>query len=75
MTSYDDCGATNNANAYVTQAGEYTFFLGENVRDAKEIYSYYQEETVLFEQLKQVCAPKFDFTIMKADEIDGKTVL
>lgn len=75
LTSYDDCGATNNANAYVTQAGEYTFFLGENVRDAKEIYSYYQEETALFEQLKQVCAPKFDFTIMKADEIDGKTVL
>lgn len=75
LTSYDDCGATNNANAYVTQAGEYTFFLGENVRDAKEIYSYYQEETALFEQLKQVCAPKFDFTIMKADEIDGKIVL
>lgn len=75
LTSYDDCGATNNANAYVTEAGEYVFSLGKNAREVEPIYTYYQEKTELWQQLKQVCAPKFDFTIIRATKSDGKTVL
>ena len=75
LASYDDCGATNNANSYVIEAGEYDFYLGNSVRDAEKVHSYFHEETTLWEQLKQVCAPKYDFKIFKAEEIDGKTVL
>lgn len=76
LTSYDDCGATNNAESYVTQQGEYDFYIGNNVRNGEKVYSYYQEETEVWERLKQICAPKFDMRIMQArkDE-DGNTVL
>lgn len=75
LTSYDDCGATNNANSYVIEAGEYAFYLGNSVRDAEKAHSYFHEETTLWAQLKQVCAPKYDFKIFKAEEIDGEVVL
>lgn len=75
LTSYDDCGATNNANSYVIESGEYDFYIGNSVRDCEKAYSYFQEELLLWEQLKQVCAPKYDFRIFKAEEINGKITL
>ncbi|WP_454969772.1 glycoside hydrolase family 3 protein [Eubacterium sp.] len=75
LTSYDDCGSTNNASSYVTQKGEYDFYVGKNVRDTEKVFTYYQESTELWEQLKQVCAPKTDFLVWRAEEKQGNYFL
>lgn len=75
LTSYDDCGSTNNASSYVTQKGEYNFYVGKNVRDTEKVFTYYQESTELWEQLKQVCAPKTDFLVWRAEEKQGNYFL
>lgn len=75
LTSYDDCGSTNNASAYVTEKGEYDFYAGNNVRSAEKVFTYYQENTEVWEQLKQVCAPKSDFLVWRAEEKHGNYFL
>jgi len=75
LTSFDDCGSTNHAGAYVTEQGEYAFWLGKNVRENEKVFSYYQEETEVFVQHKQAAAPQEHFTVYHAEIIDGKTVL
>ena len=75
LTSYDDCGSTNNASAYVTEKGEYDFYAGSNVRSAEKVFTYYQENTQIWEQLKQVCAPKSDFLVWRAEEKHGNYFL
>ncbi len=74
LTSYDDCGDTGNAYAYVLEQGNYGFYLGNNVRDAESVYHYYQEETTVYEQLKQAAAPPQSFDILCAREEGGKRV-
>lgn len=75
LTSYDDCGSTNNASSYVTQKGEYDFYVGKNVREGEKVFTYYQENTEVWEQLKQVCAPKTDFLVWRAEEKHGNYFL
>lgn len=75
LTSYDDCGSTNNASSYVTQKGKYDFYVGKNVREAEKVFTYYQESTEVWEQLKQVCAPKSDFLVWRAEEKHGNYFL
>ncbi len=75
LTSYDDCGSTNHAGAYVAEQGEYSFYLGKNVREAEKVFSYYQEETEVYAQHKQAAAPQEHFEVFHAEIIDGKTVL
>ncbi len=75
LTSYDDCGSTNNASSYVTQKGEYDFYVGKNVRETEKVFTYYQENTEVWEQLKQVCAPKTDFLVWRAEEKHGNYFL
>lgn len=75
LTSYDDCGSTNNASAYVTEKGEYDFYAGSNVRSTEKVFTYYQENTEVWEQLKQVCAPKSDFLVWRAEEKHGNYFL
>lgn len=74
LSSYDDCGSTNHAGAYVIEKGNYKFHLGNDVRNNKEIFSFYQNETTVFAQHKQAAAPRADFEIIRAAEIDGKIV-
>jgi beta-glucosidase len=72
LCSYDDCGSTNHAGAYVIENGDYELYLGNSVRADDMIYSYYQEETEVYAQHKQVCAPVEDFEIVHAEEKDGE---
>lgn len=62
FASYDDNGASGFAHCYVMEKGEYSLYLGSDVRSAEKVWSYYQDETVVTEELKQVSAPqeKFD---------------
>ena len=41
FASFDDTGATGNRNAYVLEPGEYSVFVGENVRDAGKAGSFF----------------------------------
>lgn len=61
FTSYDDCGKTPFPFSYVMEKGEFALYLGTDVRSAEKVWSYYQEETVLVEQLKQTAAPLESF--------------
>lgn len=56
LASYDDSGATGCKSAWVLEAGEYTFYIGTDVRSAKKVGSVTLEETVV-EQLEEACAP------------------
>ncbi|MCR4594527.1 MAG: glycoside hydrolase family 3 C-terminal domain-containing protein [Clostridiales bacterium] len=68
LTSYDDSGVTGFPFAYVTEAGEYVFHIGKNVRESEKAFSYYQEKTELFMQCSQAGAPQKEFDILYAAE-------
>lgn len=72
LASYDGEGKTGYPFAYVIEQGEYNFYLGENVRSAEKIFTYYQEADVCYEQLSQCCAPKEGFDIITALESETK---
>lgn len=74
LTSYDDCGDTGNRFCYVFEEGEYDFYLGNNVRDAEKIFTYFNEKTTVYAEHKQVAAPQESFEILCAREEDGKRV-
>lgn len=57
FSSYDDCGKSGNPYCYVMEQGEYSIYVGSDVRSAEKIWSYYQKETVVTEPLKQTAAP------------------
>lgn len=74
LASFDDCGLTNNAGAYVLVQGEYIFYVGSDVRAQQIALTFYQEATEIYCRHKQICAPKVDFKIIHADYEDGKAV-
>lgn len=57
MASYDDLGKIQKS-AYVLEAGTYLFYVGNNVRDAKEIeFTYQVTENTVTEQLSEKAGP------------------
>lgn len=64
IASYDDSGVTGHAYAWVTEAGEYKFYAGSDVRSAKECFSFTQNENKVIEQLEQALAPVMPFKRM-----------
>ena len=67
IASFDDTGKTGFRDAFVLEAGEYRFFLGEAFAGA---VSY--DETKRIGQCESVCAVKEPFARMTACEEDGK---
>lgn len=63
LASYD-----SSKSAYVIESGRYNFYLGTDVRSAKCVYSYYQQETAVYQQLSECAAPKESFEIINAVE-------
>ncbi len=58
MASYDDTGAVQKS-AYVMEKGEYKIFVGNSVRDVKELeYKYILSENVVTQQLTEYCTPQ-----------------
>ena len=45
------------------------------MRQAEKVFTYFQEGTELWQQLKQVCSPKNDFIVWRAEEKSGKIYL
>lgn len=75
LASYDDSGKTGNKSAYVIEQGEYGFYLGKNVRDAKCVYRFIQRKTEVYKQLSETAAPKKGFMIYKAKEHNGERLI
>ncbi len=68
FASYDDSGKSGNKSCYVLEKGEYSFYLGTNVRDCRKVWSFTLDETEIIDSLKEVCAPKFAFERIKVAE-------
>jgi len=69
LASFDDSGITGNKNCFVIEQGEYKFYLGNDVRSAKEVYSN-QLEFEVIKEVEEICAPEFSFERIKNE--DGK---
>lgn len=58
MASYDDVGLVQKS-AWVMEKGDYKLFVGNNVRDAREIdFKYVLEKDTVVEQLTEYCTPQ-----------------
>ncbi len=66
--SYDDSGVSGFAFSYVMEKGEYALCVGNSVRTAEKVWSYYQNETVEALKLKQASAPQVNFDRIKNTE-------
>lgn len=64
MACYDDCGKTGYQFAWVLESGEYNIYVGQNVRDAKQTFSFVLDETRLVKQCVQALAPVEEFDRM-----------
>lgn len=64
IASYDDCGVSGYKHAWILEAGNYDFYLGDNVRDAKRIWQYQLDKTVCVAQCEEACAPEDSFERM-----------
>ncbi len=70
FASYDDTGVTGAKFANVIEAGTYTVYVGENVRDAVAVGSFEIEELLVLEQLETAMAPVEEFERMKAYRVE-----
>ncbi len=67
MASYDDLGATGNKSAYVMEAGDYTVYLGNSVRNTTVAGVYTEDSLRVVEQLTELCEPTTAFERMTFD--------
>lgn len=56
FASFDDDGSTGNINCYVTEGGNYDFYIGKSVKSCVKAFSFTQSETKVLEQLSEVLA-------------------
>lgn len=68
FASFDDTGASGYLNSYVLEAGRYSFFVGNSVRNGAEVYSFFQQETRCLETLREICALRHPLWRLKAVE-------
>ncbi len=78
LASYDECGKSGYASAYVLEAGNYIFHIGNSVRTEQQVpFQLYIKSTYVVEQLEQVMAPTQSFERMLPGEqrADGSYML
>ncbi len=71
IASYDDSGKSGHKACYVLEGGEYSFYLGGNVRDCEKVWSFTLTETKVIEELKEASAPQYSFKRMVSKEENG----
>ena len=64
FASYDDSGITGHKSCYVLEAGEYSIYIGKNVRDAEKVFTFTIDELTVTEQLTEALAPERDFDVL-----------
>ncbi|MCQ2983075.1 MAG: glycoside hydrolase family 3 C-terminal domain-containing protein [Treponemataceae bacterium] len=77
FASFDDTGATGNADAWVLEAGTYTVFTGSDVRSAAAAGTFTVADLTVIEQLHDCLHPVVDLNRLcaKADGTFGNTTL
>ena len=65
LASYDDSGVSGYKSAYVLEAGEYVFYVGNSVRTEGVAGSFYFKETELVQQLEPAMSPVESFERMR----------
>lgn len=55
--SYDDSGVTGHKACYVLEAGEYSVYVGKNVRSAQRVGSFTVDELTVTEKCREALAP------------------
>ena len=71
MASYDDGGITGYPSAFVLESGEYKIYIGNSVRNLKEVTldgqggGYVVDKTTVEEQLEEALAARESFTRIK----------
>ncbi len=75
MASYDDLGATGHKSAYVMEAGDYTVYVGNSVRNTVVAGTHTEEALRITEQFSTLCEPTTPFERMTFDgtETVGET--
>lgn len=74
MASYDDSGVTGHKSAYVLEAGEYTFYVGSDVRTAVASGSGRVAELAVISRLTEAMAPVEDFDVIKPEVAEDGTI-
>lgn len=67
MASYDDLGATGYKSAYVMEAGDYTVYVGNSVKNTVVAGMHTEETLRVVEQLTELCEPTAVFDRMTFD--------
>ncbi len=67
MASYDDLGATGHKSAYVMEAGDYTVYVGNSVKNTVVAGTHTEEALRVTEQLSELCEPTVAFERMTFD--------
>lgn len=78
MSSYDDAGKTGYKSAWLMEAGDYPIYVGNSVRDSREVYKYTESDLRVTEQLSEAGAvypAENAFARWTASEVDGQIVL
>ncbi|MBE6862448.1 MAG: beta-glucosidase [Ruminococcus sp.] len=71
IASYDDSGISGHKSCYVLEAGEYSFYVGSDVRTAAKVHSLDLSEDLIVEELSQVLAPVMPFDRIRPEESDN----
>lgn len=58
FASYDDSGASGHKSAYILEKGQYTVFIGSDIRTNHEALKHTIENTLVIRQLSEVMAVK-----------------
>ena len=72
LASFDESGVTGHRNCYVLQPGAYRFYMGGDVRAAKEIGTMEVAELRVIQKLTEAAAPQKSLPILTAREEDGR---
>ena len=75
FASFDDTGATGNANCYVLESGNYEFFAGNSVRAELLAGAIRLEKDKVLHRLQEICKVQDQFDRLKAVEKDGRVML
>ncbi len=71
MASFDDSGATGFKDCLVLEEGEYSVYLGTDVRSAEKICTFNIDRTYAVSRLSEACAPVQPFERMRPER-DGE---
>ena len=66
LRSYDDSGVTGHESCFVLEAGEYTLYVGENVRAAEPVLRFTLPETEVLEDCHECMRPVRSFERLRA---------